>query len=280
MRVLIAGCGFVGSALAVRLASEGHDVFGLRRSPEGLPDGVTPVAADLVTGDGMATIPGELDWCVTAISADGRSPSAYEDAYVRALRNLQSHLQIESPTLDRWIFTSSTAVYGQNSGEWVDEAASTEPSGFAGRAVLGGERIVRESEVPHPVVVRLGGIYGPGRTRLLDQVRRGEATCPPDPTYTNRIHRDDAAGILRHVLQLEDPDEVYLGVDTEPAERCEVLTWLADRLGAPPPSTGPGGTRGNKRASSARIVASGYRFRYPTFREGYAAVLADLEDQG
>lgn len=273
MRVLIAGCGFVGSALAERLASDGHDVFGLRRGSDGLPDGVVPVTADLVTGDGMETIPGDLDWCVTAISADARSPDAYEDAYVRALRNLQSKLEIENSTLDRWVFTSSTAVYGQNSGEWVDESASTNPSGFAGRTVLAGERIVRASDVPHPVVVRLGGIYGPGRTRLLDQVRGGEATCPPEPTYTNRIHRDDAAGILRHVLQLEDPDEVYLGVDTDPAERCEVLTWLADRLGAPPPASGPGGTRGNKRASSARIVASGYHFRYPTFREGYAAML-------
>lgn len=274
MRVLIAGCGFVGGALARLLVVDGHEVFGLRRSPDAhVPDGVVPLATDLTAGTDLGAAPGDLDWCVTAISPDGRTQTAYEAAYVSATRNLQRLLEVESPTLDRWVFTSSTAVHGQKNGEWVDEDSSTDPSGFSGRTVLAGERIVRTSGVPRPVVVRLGGIYGPGRTRLVEQVRRGEATCPPEPTYSNRIHRDDAAGVLRHVLLLEEPEQVYLGVDTEPAERCEVLTWLADRLGAPRPGRGEVSTRGNKRASSARLVASGYEFRYPTFREGYAAVL-------
>jgi nucleoside-diphosphate-sugar epimerase len=144
--------------------------------------------------------------------------------------------------------------------------------------VLEGEGIVRGAAVPHRVVLRLGGIYGPGRTRLVDRVRRGEATCPPEPTWTNRIHRDDAAGAIRHLLALDDPEEVYLGVDTDPAERCEVLTWLAERLGAPAPRPGPASRRGNKRVSSARLQASGYRFRYPTFREGYGAMLDATPD--
>ena len=273
MRILIAGCGYVGTALARMLVQDGHDVFGLRRDPGGLPDGVIPVAADLATGTGMAEVPGALDACVTAISPDGRAEDAYEAAYVRAVTNLRSQLQVESPDLQRWVFTSSTAVYGDESGGWVDEDTSTSPSSFAGRTVLGGERLVLDSGAPHPTVVRLGGIYGPGRTRLLDRVGRGEATCPPEPTYTNRIHRDDAAGAIRHLLALDDPATVYLGVDTDPAERCEVLTWLAEQLGAPPPGPGPGSTRGNKRASSARLQASGYRFRYPSFREGYRAIL-------
>jgi nucleoside-diphosphate-sugar epimerase len=274
MRVLIAGCGYVGSALASMLISDGHDVFGLRRDPVGrVPDGVIPVSADLAAGTGMDAIPGDLDACVTAVSADGRSEPAYEAAYTRATTNLKHQLESESKALNRWLFVSSTAVYGQKSGEWVDERTSTSPEGFTGRLVLAGEDIVRRSGVPHPIAVRLGGIYGPGRARLLDQVRAGEATCPPEPTYTNRVHRDDAAGILRHLLSLDDPDEVYIGVDNDPAERCEVLRWLADRLGAPPPQPGPGRTRGNKRARNDRILATGYRFRYPTFREGYAAMI-------
>jgi nucleoside-diphosphate-sugar epimerase len=274
MRVLIAGCGYVGSALAAALVSDGHEVFGLRRDPEGrIPDGAIPVAADLVAGTGVDAIPGDLDACVSAISADGRSEAAYEAAYVRATTSLQHQLEGKSSALNRWLFVSSTAVYGQKSGEWVDEATSTSPEGFTGRLVLAGEDIVRASGVRHPVVVRLGGIYGPGRTRLLDQVRAGEATCPPEPTYTNRIHRDDAAGILRHLLSLDTPDEIYIGVDSDPAERCEVLRWLAARLGAPPPQPGPGQTRGNKRARNNRILATGYRFLHPTFREGYTAMI-------
>jgi nucleoside-diphosphate-sugar epimerase len=274
MRILIAGCGYVGSVLARMLVSDGHDVFGLRRDPRDLPDGVVPVSADLAAGTGLTGIPGGLDACVTSVAPDRRAPAAYEAAYERALRNLQRQLESESPDLQRWMFTSSTAVYGQDSGEWIDEATVAAPSGFSGRSVLAGEGIVRGAGIPHPVVLRLGGIYGPGRTRLLDQVRRGEATCPPEPTWTNRIHRDDAAGALRHLLFLPAPEQVYLGVDTDPAERCQVLTWLADELGvARPRMGGTTGTRGNKRASSARLVASGYRFRYPSFREGYRALI-------
>lgn len=274
MRILIAGCGYVGSALARMLVSDGHDVFGLRRDPGDLPDGVVPVAVDLAAGTDLASIPGELDACVTSIAADGRAPAAYEAAYERALRNLHVQLERESPALQRWVFTSSTAVYGQDSGEWVDEDTDPAPSAFSGRSVLTGEGIIRGSGVPFPVILRLGGIYGPGRTRLLDQVRRGEALCPPEPTWTNRIHRDDAAGALRHLLLLPAPEPVYVGVDTDPAERCEVLTWLADELGVPHPRTGgTRSTRGNKRASSARLVASGYQFVYPTYREGYRALI-------
>ena len=273
MRILIAGCGYVGSALARRLVQDEHEVFGLRRSPTDLPDGVTPVAADLAEGRGLADVPTDVDACVLAISADGRSESAYEAAYVRAVRNLRSLLEGEGMTCRRWVFTSSTAVYGDESGDWVDETTSTSPSSFTGRAVLEGERLVLGSSIPHRTVIRLGGIYGPGRTRLIDSVRSGEATCPPEPSYTNRIHRDDAAGAIRHLLELEDPAEVYVGVDTDPAERCEVLTWMAEQLGVPPPGPGPGSPRGNKRVSSRRLQESGYQFRYPTFREGYRAML-------
>lgn len=273
MRILIAGCGYVGSTLARELVQDGHEVFGLRREPTDLPDGVVPVAADLADGRGLDCVPSAVDACVTAISADERSPSAYEAAYVRAVRNLRSLLEVQSPDCRRWVHTSSTAVYGDESGDWIDETTSTIPSSFTGRTVLEGEGLVLGSSVPHRTVLRLGGIYGPGRTRLLDSVRSGEATCPPEPTYTNRIHRDDAAGAIRHLLGMADPPEVLLGVDTDPAERCEVLTWMAEQLGAPTPTTGPGSTRGNKRASSARLQATGYAFRYPTFREGYRAML-------
>lgn len=273
MRILIAGCGYVGSSLARMLLQDGHDVFGLRRDPNPLPSGVVPIVANLATTAGRDQVPGDLDACVSAISPDGRSQSAYEVAYVRAVRNLQAQLEGESPNLRHWVFTSSTAVYGLESSDWVDERTSTSPSSFTGRTLLRGERLVREAPVPHPVVVRLAGIYGPGRTRLLDSVRRGEATCPPSPAYTNRIHRDDAAGVIRHLLGLDDPDQVYVGVDTEPADRCEVLTWMAEQLGVPAPEPGPEPARGSKRVSSARLQASGYRFRYPTFREGYRALL-------
>ena len=137
--------------------------------------------------------------------------------------------------------------------------------------------------------MRFGGIYGPGRTRLIDSVREGSATCPAGPPlYTNRIHRDDCARVLEHLLFLDDPAPLYIAVDDEPAPLDDVLDWLAQRLGVAPPLrtdqaiSKPGAEqradpalrmRASKRCSNARLRASGFQFRYPTYREGYAALL-------
>jgi nucleoside-diphosphate-sugar epimerase len=276
MRVLIAGAGYVGMALARRLLGD-HDVYVLRRSPDADPTaGLRTVTADLTAPDSLAGLP-RMDAIVVTVSADERTPDAYERAYLTTVVQLRSQLEVEAIRPNRWIFTSSTAVYGDSGGDWVDEDSSMEPSGFAGRTLLRAEAAFLAAPWAS-IVVRLGGIYGPGRTRLLEQVALGEATIPTQPTFTNRIHRDDAAGILDHLLQLPDPDPVYLGVDTDPAERGEVLRWLADKLGAPPPATtAESTTRGNKRASSARLSRSGYRFLYPTYRDGYAALISARE---
>jgi nucleoside-diphosphate-sugar epimerase len=160
----------------------------------------------------------------------------------------------------------------------VDEGSETAPAGFRGRILLEGERSVLAAPFP-ATVLRLGGIYGPSRTRLVDDVRAGRARFVPG-RFTNRIHRDDAAGALQHLAGLEEAEACYLGVDCDPAEERVVLEWLAERLGAPRPRAAEAGeeaaTRraGSKRCRNARLVATGYRFRHPSFREGYAALLA------
>ena len=140
------------------------------------------------------------------------------------------------------LFVSSTAVYGDAGGDWIDETTTPEPGGFSGRIIreaedllvsrLGGTGIT-------PVVLRLGGIYGPGRTRLIDQVRGGSAVIPAESRFTNRIHRDDAAAAIVHLCTMDAvPAPVYLGVDNEPAEMGEVLRFLAAELGLPQPPSG------------------------------------------
>lgn len=274
-RVLIAGCGDVGTVLGLDLAGAGHTVYGLRRSPAGLPASIAPVAADLTRPETLAGLPCGVDLVCYAAAAGGFSEAAYRATYVDGVRNLLAALAGQA--VRRFVFVSSTGVYGQVEGEWVDEGSPTEPGGFSGRCLLDGERLVLTGPIPG-VVARLGGIYGPGRTRLLDAVRRGEPCVDSPPRYTNRIHRDDCAGALAHLLELAAPQAVYLGVDHAPAPECEVMDWLAETLGlpCPPRGDGPGGgspQRGNKRCRNDRLVASGYRFRYPSYREGYAAVL-------
>lgn len=273
MRALIAGCGYVGSALGRDLAGRGWEVWGLRRRVERLPRAIRPWRADLSTPSTLEDSPPELDLVVYAASADDSTAAAYRTAYVDGAANLIGALDGD---VERFVFVSSTAVYGQSGGEWVDETSPTRPVSFRGRILLEAEEAVLGSGLP-AVVVRLGGIYGHGRTRLLERVREGEARCPPGPpVYSNRIHRDDAAGAIAHAGTVESPARRYLGIDREPAPICDVLRWLARATGAPEPAVGESGgrrRRSNKRCSSDRLVESGYAFRYPTFREGYRSLL-------
>ena len=281
-RVLIAGCGDVGCRLGRRLVDSGHRVWGLRRHPEGLPEGVEAVAADLTRPDTLARLPSDLDAVVYTAAADGRSDEAYRRAYVDGVENLLEALEAQTPPPRRLLFTSSTGVYGQSDGEWVDEGSVTRPSGFSGRRVLEGEERFRARPIPS-VSLRLGGIYGPGRTRLLRRVASGEAVCPEGPpVYTNRIHSEDAAGALHHLLEHPAPEPIYLGVDHEPADLCDVLRFLARRLGVDPPRSAPreeAGRRGSKRCSSRRLRAGGYRFLYPTYRQGYDELIGPTGQQ-
>jgi len=276
-RVLIAGCGDVGTALGLLLASDGHEVFGLRRRPEHLPERIHRLRGDLADPSTLRILPPRIELVAYTAAADASDDAAYRRAYVEGVRNLLGALAEANAPVRRLLYTSSTGVYGQADGSWVDETSPAKPTAFSGRRVLEGERLVLASGLP-AVVLRLAGIYGPGRTRLIDRVRTGSATCSDGPPrWTNRIHRDDCAGAAGHLLALPDPDRIWLGVDDEPADECAVLDWLAGQVGVPPPrrTAAGAGPQTNKRCSNRKLVASGYALRYPTFREGYAAVLND-----
>lgn len=272
MRVLIAGCGDVGTEAALRLAAEGHEVFGLRRDPGVLVDPIRPLAGDLTTGEGLADLPDGLDAVVHAATAGGRDEAAYAAVYRDGLARLLERVT-GGGAAPRVVFVSSTTVYGDAGGGWVDEGTPVAPPGATGRRVAEAEQLLLDAPVSG-VVLRLAGIYGPGRTRQIDQVRAGTAVRPDPPVHGNRIHRDDAARALVHLLTRARVAPVYLGVDHAPVERSEVVAWLASELGLPAPPRGPAPARGgDKRCRNDRLVASGFAFRYPTYVEGYRAVL-------
>jgi len=276
-RVLIAGCGYVGSALGERLVRDAHEVWGLRRNPRSLPPGIQPIEADLGGPNGCADIPPNLDWIFYLVSPSGSEDVLYHRAYVKNLQSLLAALDRQSQPPERLLFASSTAVYQQSDGAWLDESSPAIPEHFNGKRLLEAERLALNSQISASVV-RFGGIYGPRRTGLIDRVRAGRAVYRVDsPQYTNRIHRDDCAGVLQHLIELDKPKPVYLGVDCEPTDQRTVLDWLAGVLGSPEPRPAGVGevvsARGNKRCRNDRLIESGYTFRYPTFREGYRAVL-------
>jgi len=278
-RILIAGCGYVGSVLGERLVAVGHEVWGLRRQAVALPDGVQLLRADLARIDSLRVVPSDVDFVVYAAGPKSGDERDYRDAYIDGPGNLLRALSELGERPRRIFFVSSTSVYGQSRGEWVDEESPTDPRRFAGEILLTAERLIAAGDVP-ATMLRLAGIYGPGRARLVERVRSGEAAIDPTgPRYTNRIHRDDAAGALAHLIALPKPERCYLGVDAEPADEADVLRWLAAELGVPPPrgrgeaENPPVRRSGSKRCRSDRLRSSGYELRYPTFREGYRELL-------
>ena len=282
-KVLIIGCGYVGAALGEKLAAQGHHVWGMRRNPDNLPDSIKPLRADVHDKDLGDLLPEGLDFIFYTLSSGGGGEAGYRAAYADGPKNLLEALDKKGEMPRRIFFTSSTAVYAQTDGGRVDEESPTQPTHYAGRILLEGERVLLESDYP-ATILRLSGIYGPGRTRLIDAVRSGQAEVQEGPPrFTNRIHRDDCAGALAHLMKMDAPEAIYVGVDDEPADRRKVLNWLAERLGVPQPRVAAGGeppsarAAANKRCSNARLKATGYRFLYPSYREGYAEMIADME---
>lgn len=276
--VVIAGCGDVGSRLATQLLAKGWEVHGLRRDVSRLPGGVIGIAGDLFKEDCPDTWPvGGVDYLVYCAAATDHDEAGYRAAYVQGLQHVLEWLNDYGQEPKHLLFVSSSSVYGQQNGEWVDESSATQAGGYSGQVMLEAEQVALDSGIPASVV-RLTGIYGPGRERLSTQVREGYRVTIDPPLYGNRIHVDDAAGLLAflllHVEQGGALDKCYIGVDDAPAPLAEVVDWLREYLGVTEWAADASVRRaGSKRCSNARAKALGWVPKYPSYREGYAAIL-------
>jgi nucleoside-diphosphate-sugar epimerase len=286
-RVVILGCGYVGCELAAQLSD--YDVVGVRRSDAGLAAveaaGARPVQADVTESDALDAVP-DADWLVFAASAGGRDAEAARETYVEGLRTAIDHFAARSSPPDRIVYTSSTGVYGDHDGAWVDEDTDLQPTTEKTRILAEAERIARERPPAGTdgTVARFGGLYGPDRYRL-DRYLDGPVT----EGYLNMVHREDAAGAVRFLLEADvGRDAVVNVVDDEPVEKWAVADWLAAQCGEPDPEKETLESRleavdaeqrrrrlrANKRVSNDRLRELGYEFTYPTFREGYRDVIS------
>ncbi|MGN6327398.1 MAG: NAD-dependent epimerase/dehydratase family protein [Rhodanobacter sp.] len=272
-RVLLAGCGDLGLRVARRLRDRGDLVWALRRTPcadEALD--IHWLRADLHQPESLRHLPPGITQLVYLPTPDRRDEPAYRATFLDGLRHLLPALGRHA--LRRVLFVSSTAVYGAHGEGWVDEDTVPAPKGFNGTVLLEAERWLAAQAVPS-VVLRLAGLYGPGRLQLVDRLRAGVATVPRDaPHWANRIHVDDAAAAVVHLLGLADAQSLYIGADDTPLPLDVLYDDLARRIGAPLPAAGPApGGVGSKRLCNARLRQSGFRPRWPDAREGYAALL-------
>nr|WP_282103573.1 SDR family oxidoreductase [Halomonas getboli] len=277
---MILGCGDIGTTLGQELKAAGHRVIGVRRDADKLAgSGLKGVSADLGDAEALAGLP-DADILVYVVSADRFEEEAYRAAYPDGLKTVLAEFGGRKRVPKHVFFVSSTSVYAQQGGETVDEESPVEPTGFSGLLMREAEQALIEHELPGSVV-RFSGIYGPGRDRLIRQVGEGRIAAATPAMYSNRIHRDDCAGVLAHLIGLalagESLHELYLASDCEPAPLHDVMAWLAKQLKVEATATiqSPLRRRASKRCDNARLIESGYRFRFPTFREGYLQVLRE-----
>lgn len=282
LTVLIIGCGDIGINLGRELLEEGHQVIGLRRNVEALKGtGIKPLRLDL--NDLEDAEPNSLphaDYVVYTVSADRFEESAYQSAYPEGLKRVLRIMEQHKKPPRRVFFVSSTSVHGQQEGEVVNEESPTDPSSFSGTLMCEAEQALINHSLPG-TVIRFSGIYGPGRDRLIHQVAEGRVAAITPVIYSNRIHRDDCTGIIAHLIRYQESGEtladIYLGSDCEPVTMHNVMMWLAKQLNVEASETmqSPLRRRTSKRCDNQRIVGTGYQFRFPSYREGYAQVLQE-----
>jgi nucleoside-diphosphate-sugar epimerase len=272
-RLLIVGCGYLGLALSRHMHRRGWTVFGLRRGTQAAQElarcGAQLVVADLTQPATLAHLP--LADAVVACVAPGPQDD-FRATYVDGARHLIEALTPDPPRRLLWV--STTAVYGQKQGEWVDEATPPQPATARAKLQVEAEAIVQAAPFP-TVILRLAGLYGPGRDRLR-LLKEGEAPLYAS-AYLNQIHVDDAVGMIEHLLARSEPESLYLGADDEPVMKTEFYGWLAKTAGIGLPLlTRPIGDEHaltNKRCTNKKIKISGYRFKYPNYRVGFTEVL-------
>jgi nucleoside-diphosphate-sugar epimerase len=289
--VIIFGCGYVGSALAEALIARGVRVGALTRNAQKAEQlramGVTEVVvAQLESNDWHAELNDRYAAVVNCVSSAGGGIAGYRQSYLEGQASILKW--VGSQTVERYIYTSSTSVYPQDGGVWVDESAATDGAPETGQVLLESESLLAESSALSAwYVLRLAGIYGPGRHYLLDTLRRGEKTISGAGDYSlNVIHLNDIVSAMLRLLSAEVALQsgIYNLADDAPTTKAEMVAWLSEQLKVDTPCFDPnsvsprlkrrGGHMPNRRISNKKFKAfADWELKYPDYRAGYANML-------
>lgn len=290
MRVLIIGCGYVGLTLAHKLKQHGHEVTGTRHSPEGIlileANDIPAIELDVTDYEEFKKLDDNFDWVVFCAAPAHSTISQYTAVYYQGMRNVLDWLK--KTKVQKFVYTSSTGVYGQNDGSVVTEDSPVFATSDTSKILIATEemilREVRESSIP-AVILRVAGIYGPDRGYYFKKFISGEAVIYGDGSrYMNMVHVEDVAGAIIAALEKGVPGEIYNIVDDEPVTQIEFYKYLSEILGKPmPPFSAEQQPTGrpqatNKRVSNKKLKEKlNYTFKYPTFREGYTEIIKEIQ---
>ncbi len=273
--ILIIGCGAIGQHVAINLIAQGHQVTGLKRTPPQTQNGITYFTADITQADTLKGLNEHYDLLLFIVSASDRSEASYHDIYETGLTNVLTTL----PTTPCF-FISSTSVYGENSGAWVNEDSPTNHIELTSQFIVSAEQRVTAAH-PDNVIIRFSGIYGAGRHYLLTIAQFSPEVQRTPPYYTNRIHQQDCVNSLLFLINKRLSNQplapCYLASDNAPAPMWEVMSWLTKQMNCPAPTEAPAKNpaTSNKRCDNQRLKDLGYTFSYPSYQEGYREQLND-----
>jgi nucleoside-diphosphate-sugar epimerase len=277
MRGLIIGCGYLGRRVATEWRLAGHRITALTRTPENAQTlqalGIEPILGDVLEPASLRPLP-SADCVLYAVGHDKQAAPSKREVYVNGLETVLREL---APRAARLLYVSSTNVYGQNAGEWVDEKSPCDPITQDGQICLEAEKIARSNGA---IVLRFSGLYGPGRLlRRIEAIRRKQPITGNPDGYLNLIHVDDGARVVSALAQRNSAAATYLVTDDKPILRRTYYERLAELVGAPPPTfeTNVADLSAfNKRCSNAQLRAElGDILRYPTIDVGLADAITN-----
>lgn len=269
-KILIIGCGDIGGELALQLAKEGHEVTGLKREPPTEPSVVTYIKADVNNQQQIDALTFDFDQVVYILSPSGRDIEAYQAVFEMGVTTVLKAFEKQCPNA-AFTFVSSTRVYGQRNGEWLNEDSPCEPTDERGKILLSAERqFLRFND--KTTVVRFSGIYGRS-TYLINKLKKGEAVQKEPPYYTNRIHRMDCISALAFLINKKVGGVIlkktYLATDCDAVTSWDISNYLTKKLGLPAPSAMnlDGSVDMNKRLSNERLLEEGFTFKFASYKE-------------
>lgn len=288
--LLLIGFGDINQRLA-NMMKDRSIVTAIRRSNFSV-DGVNCKVGDATDQKVLLSLLDKSpDQVVITLSPSDYSEQGYRSTYLSAAETLVRATE-NLGTAPEVLFVSSSSVYAQNGGEVINEGSECTPTRYNGQVLLEAEQCLITSHLP-ATIVRFSGIYGPGRYRLIKNSSSANFELPVTIQWTNRIHADDCAGVIAHILNIpvESRESLYLASDSKPVPSHVVKNWLAKQITSQMsdkiseitinndvsdieklPCTG-------KRCNNTRLIESGYKFIYPSYKEGFPEIISEYLQQ-
>ena len=276
LKILIVGCGQLGFSIVKNADPDIFKLYGFSRSLKKSPPSIEMHQVDILKNEAIDVIKSvNPEIIIYAVSADTQSVESYQDHYVAGLKKTYAAI-LELDHFKHLFFVSSTRVYGQKTTKILSELDIAEPSDYGGEALIEAEAVARQLK-DKATILRLSGIYGPNRTRMIQLAQSNPGNWPATNNWSNRIHEEDAARfivfLIKRIMLKEPIEPLYLVTDGIPTKQYDVLTWIRKRLQLTTDTIEIPILESGKQLQSVLLNQNGFILKYPDFTYGYEAII-------